>query len=253
MRLSFKLIKNYNIFIEAIMKKDIKNNANEIKETVHYKTKQRDLIIEYFKKSKKKHITADDIIKHFKDKNISCSKATIYRTLDMLLKEELITKYMIDEKTSSCYALIDHDCDGLNHYHLRCSSCDKVFHIDGEEFNKMKSKIKQEFDFDVDISKTVLYGKCKDCKKKDNKKKEKECEELKEDVKHKELEIQDWIKQYKLAHLKCHYLEPSIKQYINDICERYDICEKTYHEKIAIILRDSVAPEVNTISFSSLA
>ena len=29
-------------------------------------------------------------------------------------------------------------------------------HIDGEEFNKMKSKIKQEFDFDVDISKKIL-------------------------------------------------------------------------------------------------
>lgn len=105
---------------------------------------------------------------------------------------------------------------------------------------------------EIDVSKCEFYGdidkKCykqksscdgyNDCVYKQLKEKEKECEELKEDVKHQELEIQDWIKQYKLAHLKCHYLEPSIKQYINNICEKYDVCEKTYHEKIATILRD---------------
>lgn len=140
----------------------------------HYKTKQRELIIEYFKKSKKKHITADDLITYFKNKNISVSKSTVYRALDMLLKEGTITKYLIDEKTSTCYSYNDNShCESHDHYHLRCSDCDKVFHIDGNEFTKMKNKIKKEFDFDIDETKTVLYGKCKDCKKKSNAKNKK--------------------------------------------------------------------------------
>lgn len=56
--------------------------------------------------------------------------------------------------------------------------------------------------------------------------KEKECEELKADVKHKELEIQDWIKQYKLAHqkriklqTKYNKLEQKANKYIHDIVD----------------------------------
>lgn len=137
----------------------------------HYKTKQRDLIVDYFKRSTKKHITADDIITYFKNKNISCSKSTVYRALDMLVKENIISKYMIDEKVQACYSYNSCHHDGEAHYHLRCNECDKVFHIDGEEFTKMSNKIKKEFDFDIDISKTVLYGKCKDCKAKEKNKK----------------------------------------------------------------------------------
>ncbi|MCQ2979526.1 MAG: transcriptional repressor [Clostridia bacterium] len=150
--------------------KDNKSSKIANEETkVHYKTKQRDLIIEYFKKSKRKHITADDIITHFKNKNIPVSKATVYRSLDMLVKENIITKYMIDEKVQACYSYQEHSCDKNNHYHLRCNECDKVFHIDNEEFTKMSNKIKKEFDFDIDVSKTVLYGKCKECKNKHKK------------------------------------------------------------------------------------
>lgn len=142
-----------------------------------YKTKQKDLILEFIKSKKSGHISAENIIDHFKklaekDSSISVSKSTVYRALDAMCKDGILTKYVIDEKQGACYSLNDSHCESHNHYHLRCNECDKVFHVDGKDFDEMSSRIKKEVGFDIDTTKTVLYGTCEKCKnKKENKKK----------------------------------------------------------------------------------
>ena len=141
------------------MNKEKTSNITKTK----YKTKQREFIIKYFESNQNKHVTAEDIIEYCKEEKIAISKATIYRTLNLLLEESIINKYFIDEKACSCYMLTTTSCNSKDHYHLRCKNCDKIFHIDGLEFEKISKKIKKEFNFTIDVSKTTLYGKCGDC------------------------------------------------------------------------------------------
>ena len=138
-----------------------------------YKTKQREFIIKYFENNSAKHITAENIIDYCKEKNIAISKATIYRSLSLLLKDGIINKYFSSEKSSFCYSLTTINCNSKDHYHLHCKNCDKIFHIDGLEFENISKKIKKDFNFIIDASKNTLHGECSECIKKE--KGEKQC------------------------------------------------------------------------------
>ena len=72
-----------------------------------YKTKQRENILNYLKQNKQNHITADQIIEHFKSTGTPIGKSTVYRYLDNLVTENIIRKYISQERGSACFQYID--------------------------------------------------------------------------------------------------------------------------------------------------
>lgn len=128
---------------------------------IKYKTKQREMILDYLKKNKAKHLKAEDVLNYFKTQNINIGKSTIYRYLDNLQKENTIRKYIIEEGCSSCYQYADEKC--LEHYHLKCSNCGKLIHFDCTYLKNIKKHFEKEHEFELDYSKIVFYGKCKKC------------------------------------------------------------------------------------------
>ncbi len=130
-----------------------------------YKTKQRDSIIEYLKINKDKHITADAIIEHFKNTGSPIGKSTVYRCLDSLVSENLVRKYVISEKEGSCFQYIENQKHCANHYHMKCTECGKIFHLECDEIEELQDHILKSHKFKIDICKTVLYGLCSECLK----------------------------------------------------------------------------------------
>ncbi|MBR6923956.1 MAG: transcriptional repressor, partial [Oscillospiraceae bacterium] len=49
-----------------------------------YKTKQREILIEYLEKFQGKHITASDVYEYFRSQGESIGQSTIYRQLESL-------------------------------------------------------------------------------------------------------------------------------------------------------------------------
>lgn len=130
-----------------------------------YNTKQRERILEYLKENKDSNITADEIINYFKSTNDKIGKATVYRYLNNLVKENIVKKYMVENRNCSCYQYIEEqNCD--SHYHLKCEKCNKIIHLECDEFKEVENHIAKEHDFELDSVKTVLYGICKECSKK---------------------------------------------------------------------------------------
>lgn len=130
-----------------------------------YNTKQRERILEYLKENKDSNITADEIINYFKSTNDKIGKATVYRYLNNLVKENIVKKYMVENRNCSCYQYIEEqNCD--SHYHLKCEKCNKIIHLECDEFKGVENHIAKEHDFELDSVKTVLYGICKECSKK---------------------------------------------------------------------------------------
>lgn len=129
-----------------------------------YKTKQRARIIEYLKENQNSNVTADDILKHFsKDNNDRIGKATVYRNLNSLVEENIIKKYMLEDRNCSCYQFVENKhCE--EHFHLKCEKCDKIIHLECEEFNNIQTHILKKHNFEIDKCKTVLYGICDECK-----------------------------------------------------------------------------------------
>ena len=128
----------------------------------NYNTRQREIILDFIHKFKKDHITVDNIVDHLKETGNPVGKATVYRYLDLLAKEGKVRKYNGPESLSACYQYID-DGNCHMHYHLICSGCGELFHIECTYLDRMSTHILKNHSFRMDNSKTVLYGTCESC------------------------------------------------------------------------------------------
>ena len=63
-----------------------------------YKTKQKEIILNYLKQNSNTDLTADMIVNYIIKKNKKCSQTTVYRYLKQLVNEGIVRKYYIDNK-----------------------------------------------------------------------------------------------------------------------------------------------------------
>lgn len=130
-----------------------------------YKTKQRENILNYLKKHVEEHTTAEEIIEHFKKVGNPIGKSTVYRSLDNLVEENIVRKYISQERACACFQYIENQEECSNHYHMKCIKCGNLFHLDCDEISKIESHILKNHKFKLDICRTVLYGTCENCLK----------------------------------------------------------------------------------------
>lgn len=130
---------------------------------MNYETKNKSLILSLLKNHKDEHLTIEQIKKLLNDENKDVPLASIYRNIDKFLEEGLIRKYVVNDY-ASCFQIVDEK--ESNHFHLLCSKCGKLIHLECDEVNDLIKHIEKEHDFKIDISKINLYGLCPICRSK---------------------------------------------------------------------------------------
>lgn len=101
------------------------------------------------------HPTVDEIY-HALLKDIpTLSKTSVYNTLDIFLKNGIVSLVTIEEKETR------YDIDTSLHGHFKCESCGKVydFHVNAENLKEEGIE-----DFDVLDKKIYYSGICEKCK-----------------------------------------------------------------------------------------
>ena len=63
-----------------------------------YKTKQRELILDYLVDNKNRHVTVDEIIDYTKQSGSPVGKTTAYRYIDELEQKGIVRKYTIEQE-----------------------------------------------------------------------------------------------------------------------------------------------------------
>ena len=126
-------------------------------------TKQKDIVINYLKENIDKHLTAEQILIDLKKEHEDISQATIYRILANLVNDGIVRKYIAADNKCSCYQYVDNVNKCNMHYHLICDMCGAVTHFENDEIEKIKEKVLKENQFDLNLQKVILYGKCKNC------------------------------------------------------------------------------------------
>ena len=129
---------------------------------MQYKTKQRQILLEYLKSQSQKHHTVDEIEAHLKKQNIPVSRTTVYRYLESLTKDGLAKKYFVKNGLSTCYQYIGNTTEN---YHFVCSQCGNLIHVTCEHLNKLLEHLEIEHHFQLDKHKITFYGKCNHCRK----------------------------------------------------------------------------------------
>lgn len=134
---------------------------NQVK---NYQTKQKQVILDLLQKNHNLHMTAEQILTALKNEQTPVGKATLYRYLDTLIEQGEVKKYILDNM-HSCYQYIGNESTSHQVYHLMCNLCGKVIHVDDLNLVGLNNKIKKTCDFEIDPSKVVFYGICKECMK----------------------------------------------------------------------------------------
>lgn len=129
-----------------------------------YKTKQQEKIKKYLSENSNKHLTVQDIHEHFNVAGESIGTATIYRCLDRLVQNKEVQKYTTD--SAACYQYIGEDRRVTEHFHLKCTECSELIHMECDFINELGKHIKNEHEFVLNPQRTTFYGVCKKCMKK---------------------------------------------------------------------------------------
>lgn len=131
-----------------------------------YKTKKRDMLLEYLVSVRGKHITAGDVCEYFKAQGAEIGQSTVYRQLESLVDDGLIGKYLIDGNTPACFEFIGRDVQHKKDscYHCKCEKCGKLIHLGGDEMKPLQEQLLNRNGFVLDPNRTVLYGLCENCK-----------------------------------------------------------------------------------------
>jgi Fur family transcriptional regulator, ferric uptake regulator len=121
-------------------------------------TQPRKVILDYIH-DRGEHITAEDIISHVHGKFPHVNKSTIYRTLELLEKNECVYKSESNDRT------IYHHAEEGHHHHLICRKCGKTVDCEEDIFASVERSLGKKYRFSVDFKHMVMSGLCEECKK----------------------------------------------------------------------------------------
>ncbi|MDD2217780.1 MAG: transcriptional repressor [Eubacteriales bacterium] len=124
-----------------------------------YKTKQRQQLTLFFENNYDKQFT----ISQLADNIEGIGTSSLYRNVNQLVSEGLVRRFQSEESRKFLYQYIGNsDCD--QHFHLKCNKCGRIEHMDNNFSDLFIKIVKSGNNFDIDASRTILFGFCLSCK-----------------------------------------------------------------------------------------
>lgn len=106
----------------------------------------------------KGHFGADDLYIKMKNNHSQVSRATVYKTLDLLAQCELLSKSNFGENLNR----FESNFRRSTHDHLVCRDCGKVAEFSHPALRKIAEEMANELGFDITGYSFNIFGKCKD-------------------------------------------------------------------------------------------
>lgn len=143
-------------------------NINTIKENLHengYKlTTQRKAILQVIVDNFNEHLSCDEIYNFVVDDNPKVGIATVYRTLQLFEKLDIVFKLNFNDGCSR-YEL-SAGSENHHHHHLICLNCGKVSEVKLDLLESLEEEIEKEGQFTIVNHNVKFYGYCSECKNK---------------------------------------------------------------------------------------
>ena len=108
------------------------------------------------------HFNAEELLELLRSDNHKISKATVYRTLALLVEADLLDTHDF-ERGHTLYERAAHGT--AHHDHLICLGCDRVFEFHSEEIEALQTAVAERFDFKTISHTHQIYGVCGRCQR----------------------------------------------------------------------------------------
>jgi len=105
------------------------------------------------------HFEAEQVVYLLKDRGNNVGKATVYRTLPLLVDCGILKQVRFDVKQ----AHYEHDFGQKPHDHMVCGACGRIIEFDSDALIALRRKIGQRHHFHVTSHRIQLIGVCSEC------------------------------------------------------------------------------------------
>jgi len=127
-----------------------------------YSTRQKRELLSFLKERELRHFTVDDVVFELQDRGEKIGRSTVYRYLEQLAEQGSVRKYLNAQGVTQ----YQHISDGTrcsNHFHMMCSRCGNLMHVDCSLMETLSRHLMEEHGFQLDPRETILVGVCRKC------------------------------------------------------------------------------------------
>jgi len=106
------------------------------------------------------HFDTETLYEKLRQKGGNISRATIYRTLPLLVESGLIRETVRSKEKANYEHIYGHE----HHGHMLCVKCGKVIEFRDNRMEKLQDAICKKYDFELKDQRISIKGYCKKCK-----------------------------------------------------------------------------------------
>lgn len=106
------------------------------------------------------HLSADDIEERLRERGDRIGKATVYRTLDLLVKSNLVEEHDFGEGFKRFQHRLSRQ---PAHHHLICQGCGRVQEFEIPEMPAVEARVARDLGFRPHRHRVEIQGLCRAC------------------------------------------------------------------------------------------
>ena len=103
-----------------------------------YNTKQKQVLIDFFKKNNDRHYSIKEIADAISNNKIG--KSTVYRLVDKMTTDGTIRRFRGNDGKSVLYQYIGEHSECNTHFHLKCTGCGILIHLDCDYMSSLNER-----------------------------------------------------------------------------------------------------------------
>ncbi|MBI2797182.1 MAG: transcriptional repressor [Gemmatimonadetes bacterium] len=108
----------------------------------------------------REHLSADDVTRLLDARGAAVGTATVYRTLEVLVKSGLV----VERDFGEGFRRYEPSRGMPNHEHLLCTACGTVREFRDERLERMTTLMAEAHGFARQRHRLVIYGVCEECR-----------------------------------------------------------------------------------------
>lgn len=130
-----------------------------------YNTAAREAVIGFFRSNPDRQFAAEEVFDALSSaaEDKKPGKSTVYRLVSRLCEEGKLRRYRDGHGSNSLFQYVRSEGGCEKHFHLKCTDCGRVYHLECEKSEELLCHVLSEHGFKINSGLSMLYGRCEKC------------------------------------------------------------------------------------------